>query len=50
MLKSFIKLVWKSILFPKLSEAAKKTPNTIDDAALMFVDSQIEKIIELLPI
>lgn len=50
MIKSFIKLLWKSILFPKLMEAAKKTPNTIDDATLMFVDAQIEKIIDLLPV
>jgi len=31
-------------------EAAKKTPTTIDDAALAFVDTQIEKIIDLLPV
>lgn len=50
MFKSFLKLVWSSVLYPQLKKAAEKTPNTIDDAALEFVNSQIVKIIDMLPV
>lgn len=50
MLKSLLKLVWSSIIYPELKKLVQTTPNTIDDAALEFVNSQIQKIIDGLPI
>lgn len=40
------KLLAKEIVMPALAEAAAKTPNKLDDAAVALIDGAVEKAVE----